>query len=366
MADIRSQISSSKRIWMITDTHLGVRNGSVEWLEIMKEYFYEFFIPLLERESKPGDMLVHVGDVFDSRHSLNLLVMNEGMEIFEKISRIMPIAIILGNHDIYRKLTNDVNSVKILKWIPNILVLEEPEVIRISGKRVLFMPWRSSVEEERKCVESNPADILFCHTDVKGLRFNRNTVIEEGMDLKAVSSFSRVYAGHIHYSQHKGNFRMLGCPYPMTRSDVGNPKGIWMLDLESDKETFFENTHSPKFIRVSFEKILDMEEEEVIGMFRNNFVDVMIDPKWTLSFPFSVFTEDMKGYRKLEFIPRMNSEEEEDVQEGEGGGKIDILEIAAKVVESTSHSDTLKGKLMSTIRNLYERVQKAQEEEVEN
>ncbi len=85
----------------------------------------------------------------------------------------------------------------------------------------------------------------------------------------------------------------------------------------------------------------------------------------TLSFPFSVFTEDIKGYRKLEFIPRMNSEEEEDLQEGEGGGKIDILEIAEKLISTTSHSETLKGKLMTTIRNLYERVQKAKEEEVD-
>lgn len=84
---------------MITDTHFGVRNSSIEWLDIMKEYFYDFFIPLLKREKKEGDFLVHVGDVFDSRHSLNLLVMNEGISVFEEISKVMPIVIILGNHD---------------------------------------------------------------------------------------------------------------------------------------------------------------------------------------------------------------------------------------------------------------------------
>jgi hypothetical protein len=40
---------------MITDTHLGVRNGSIEWLEIMKEYFNDFFIPLLKKEKKEGE-----------------------------------------------------------------------------------------------------------------------------------------------------------------------------------------------------------------------------------------------------------------------------------------------------------------------
>ena len=80
-------LTNHKRAWMITDTHLGVRNGSIEWLEIMKEYFNNFFIPLLKREKQEGDFLVHVGDVFDSRHSLNLLIMNEGITIFEEIAK---------------------------------------------------------------------------------------------------------------------------------------------------------------------------------------------------------------------------------------------------------------------------------------
>ena len=79
-----------KRCFIVSDTHFGVRNSSYEWLDIMKDYFNNFFIPLLKREAKPGDFVMHCGDVFDSRHSLNLLVMNEAMAIFEQIAEIMP------------------------------------------------------------------------------------------------------------------------------------------------------------------------------------------------------------------------------------------------------------------------------------
>lgn len=349
---------------MITDTHLGVRNGSQEWLQITREYFYDFFIPLLKREKKDGDFLIHLGDVFDSRHSLNLFAMNTAIEIFEEISKVMPVVIILGNHDIAKKNTNDVNSVKVLKWIPNVKVYEEPGILEVSGKKLLLMPWRSTHTEEMECIDSNPADFLFCHTDVQGLKFNKNTVISEGLDLSKLKKFRKIYAGHIHYSQHKGNFRMLGCPYPLTRSDINNEKGIWCFNIETEEETFFANTLSPKFIRMTFENILDMHEDDVKKHFNNNFVDIIVDTKWSLNFPFSTFSEDMSGYRKLDFLPRLTNIEDEDGSMIENAStdieQIDILELSSKVIYNTQHSDIIKEKLVSTIKHLYEKVQKNQ------
>jgi predicted phosphodiesterase len=351
---------------MITDTHLGVRNSSVEWLDIMKEYFRDFFIPLLKREKKEGDFLVHLGDVFDSRHSLNLLVMNEGITIFEEISKIMPVVIILGNHDIYKKNSNDVNSVKVLKWIPNITVLEEPEVLKVAGKRLLMMPWRAGHVEELECIKANPADFMFCHTEMQGLKFNKSTTIETGLDFAEIKAFRKVFAGHIHFAQQKSNFRMLGCPYPMTRSDVNNEKGIWCFDIANEEEIYYPNTVSPKFVRMTFERVLELHEDEAKELFRNNFVDILVDPKWSLNFPFSTFSEDMKGFRRLDFVPRLSNVEDEDgmllESEDVDMEKIDILELSEKIIYNTGHSDHIKEKLVSTIKQLYDRVQKAQEE----
>ena len=353
-----------KRAFCIGDTHLGVRNGSVEWLDIMKEYFYGFFIPLLRKESRPGDFLIHVGDVFDSRHSLNLLIMNEGMDIFEQIAKIMPVVIILGNHDVYKRNTNDVNSVKILKWIPNITVFEEPEVIQVQDSKLLFMPCRANHEAELLCVKNNPADYLFCHTDVQGLNFNRNTKIETGISLDELKTFKKIYSGHIHYSQHKHNFRMLGCPYPLTRSDVNNKKGIWVYDFVKEKETFYENTFSPKFMRYQFEHILEMDESEVKKIFDNNFVDLVVDSKWTLNFPFSTFSDDFKGYRKLEFIPKLvETDEDTEMSESDEEStleRVDILELSKRLIENTSHSQAIKDKLISTIKTIYDKVVKTE------
>lgn len=356
-------MSNINRAFIISDTHFGIKNGSAEWLDIQREYFYDFLFPLLRKEYKRGDVLIHCGDVFDSRHSITLFTINFVIEIFEELSKIMPVNIILGNHDIAKKNSNDVNSVKILKWIPNVRVYEEPEIISASGKKLLMMPWRANHQEETECIQKFKADFLFCHTDVQGLKFNRTTEITEGITFDDIKHFRKVFSGHIHYAQNRGNFRMMGCPYPLTRSDVNNEKGIWLFDFQSEEEKFFPNTFSPKFIRVVFEKILEMEEEDAKNLFNNNFVDVLIDQKWTLNFPFSTFYDDVTGYRRLEFVTAIANNDNEDQEEEVGEmGKIDIVELANRLIQNTSHSESIKEKLLNTVKTLYNNVQKSEKE----
>jgi DNA repair exonuclease SbcCD nuclease subunit len=267
-----------KRIIFITDTHLGVRNNSNDWIEIHEDYFKNWFIPLCKKIYRPGDCLVHLGDVYDSRQSLNLRVLNLGIEIFESLSEIYKegIYIICGNHDIYGKNTNEVNSLKSLKWIPGIKIFEEPETIQFGPKKVFLMPWRKDHDAERDVLrEVEEHDYMFCHTDLKGLMFNKFVRIEEGLNYDDMDKFERVYSGHIHYSQNFGKMRMLGSPYQLTRSDTDNPKGITVLDLETGYEEYYDNHYSPKFVRLTFEKVLNSTPDELNPIFKNNFIDIL-------------------------------------------------------------------------------------------
>jgi DNA repair exonuclease SbcCD nuclease subunit len=359
-----------KRAIIVSDTHFGARNSSQEWLEIMKNYFREFFIPLLKREYKPGDFVMHCGDVFDSRHSLNLLVMNDTIDIFEELAQIMPVVVILGNHDIYRRDSNEINSTKSLKWIPNVHIFEEPEILNIADKKILLMPWRKSVEDEAKCIAENDANYLFCHTEIKGLKMGKYTESEHGLNLDMMAKFTRIYSGHIHYTQNSKNFRMVGCPYQMTRSDIGNEKGIWRIDFETGEEKYFANTYSPKFIRILFEKVLEMEISEINDMFTNNFVDILVHPKWSMSFPFSSFSEDLENtYRRLEFIPRTTEVDDQGFYVEDSNVTLenfDVISLAAKVIDISAHDDKLKEALMNTIRKLHESIIKENSMEYEN
>lgn len=353
-----------KRIWFISDTHLGVRTNSREWMEIIDDFFHGMLIPLLKKEAKPGDILVHCGDVFDSRQSINLYVLNKGLEIFEQINQIMPVYMIVGNHDIFMKYSNDINSLKVFKHMSGITIFQEPTIAQLGNKKALFMPWVDSPEELAEIVNTKSADLMFCHTDIKGMSFNKFVKIEEGSDPDVLSKFSRVYSGHIHYAQKFKNVRMLGSPYELTRSDSNNTKSVWMLDLETDEERSFVNNRSPKFVRYKLEWILEQPIEKLQELFYNNFVDILVTPQWSLKFPFAIFAEKFSGYRKIH--PIITSEDGEIMTEDgdiiESYEEINLTKLIERHIEALPYSENVKESLKKFTANLYQETLKELDE----
>ena len=62
------------RIFMIGDTHLGLGypNKYDKWNNIHKNYFDNFLIPYLTSNIKKGDIIIHMGDLFDNRSVIPL------------------------------------------------------------------------------------------------------------------------------------------------------------------------------------------------------------------------------------------------------------------------------------------------------
>ena len=80
------------KIFIIGDSHIGLGypNKEAAWNKVHVEYFNEFLIPLLKREVKEGDIIVHMGDLFDNRNVIAINILNYGMKIVEQISSIAP------------------------------------------------------------------------------------------------------------------------------------------------------------------------------------------------------------------------------------------------------------------------------------
>ena len=347
-----------KRIWFITDTHLGVRNNSNDWIEIIRDYFFNWFFPLVRENYKPGDVLFHLGDFFDSRQSINLKVLNLGIEISEELSKIFKdgIHIIIGNHDSWGKSSNEINSLKSLKWIPGITVYEEPVSLILGGRSFFLMPWRKDHEEDSITLDqANPHDVLCCHTDIRGLQFNKYVLNEEGSDISKFSKFGKVFSGHIHYAQAVGNINMLGSPYQLTRSDMDNNKSIWLLDLDTMTEQRFINNYSPKFKRFYFDQILESTPEELESEFTNNFVDIFIDPMMSIKAPLSILTDILSSQRSLKFHPydpnQANSLSQQIIETD--GRQFQILDFVREYVNNLDETTETKEKLYTSLTKLH-------------
>jgi hypothetical protein len=85
----------------------------------------------------------------------------------------------VGNHDLYNKGSNDINSVRLFGYInKNITVYEKTETLEIGGKKIVFMPWVEKRLDMIKELSNNLGDYLFCHSDLNGCKMHLNCCIE--------------------------------------------------------------------------------------------------------------------------------------------------------------------------------------------
>lgn len=245
------------KIFLIGDTHIGLGypNSVDKWFKVHQEYFSEFLIPLLKREVKAGDIIVHLGDLFDNRNIIPINLLNYGMDVVEEISKIAPLHIIVGNHDLWSKSASEINSVRPFRYIPNVKIYNSSEVIEYNGLRILMVPFIEKRIDQVKIIEENKnCDYLFCHSDLNGCKMHLTSVAHKNsdkIDVDNFKSFSKVRSGHIHLVQSNKNFTFVGSIFQMDRNDTGDQKGIFVIDTNTGEEEFFPNMVSPVFRKFS-------------------------------------------------------------------------------------------------------------------
>ena len=352
-----------KRVWILGDIHFGVRSNSLEWLEMQKEFFENVFIPILKDKVKPGDVLVQVGDTFDNRQSINIKVLSYAVNLFERLGEILPVHIICGNHDIWAKKTNEITSIDSLKWIPNVQIYKDPELMKWHDKNILMMPWRRDPQHESETLSEYPStNIIFCHSEVRGIALNAKVKNMNGSDAHTFDRYEAVYSGHIHYRQNKGKLRMIGVPFQLTRSDSGNAKGFDLVDLTTMEETFFENTSSPQFVKFNLATLYDVPLGDFKERIANNYVDLYVPSKIATHASLSALINRVqKLARKIE--PNIYQEQDiidkdlHDMGAIEGEFKsYDILKLFDSYVNGLNHDDEMKEKIKIELKNTYDKV----------
>lgn len=285
------------KIFLIGDIHLGMSypNNVDKWFKVSQEYFEKFLLPLAKKELNKDDIIVLLGDLFDNRNVVPINILNYAQYLIEELSKICTTHVIIGNHDLYTKSTNDVNTVKLYKYIPNVFVYEEPKEIKYAGKSILMLPWIEKRANQVEILNQHKCDYLFCHSDLNGAKMHLNSVAHKNTDKIDVEDFKRykhVYSAHIHLVQVNKNFTFVGSIHEMDRNDIGNQKGIFILDVENETEKFIPNDISPRF-----KKVYLMCEEDIDSLDKvstKDYIDLYISN--------SLLISNRKLRRKLEIL----------------------------------------------------------------
>jgi len=166
----------------------------------------------------------------------------------------MVMDVILGNHDVYYKNTNQINALSgLLDGWNNIRVIEQPIVQEYDGVNFCLLPWLNpeNIEASLDFVAKAKATHLLGHLELKGFVMHGTQVSEHGLGLEPFKNFELVMSGHYHHKSQQSNTLYLGAPYQMTWNDYGDACGFHIFDTKTRELTFFENPHE-MFVRLPY------------------------------------------------------------------------------------------------------------------
>jgi DNA repair exonuclease SbcCD nuclease subunit len=347
------------KIILISDIHYGIHASNIEWKENIDSYFTNFFFPLLKRENTGKTCVIILGDYFDNRQSLNIDVMISAINTISEMTKIVPVYMIVGNHDLYQKSGLEKHSLICLKRIPNLVIVDSdtPYVINTENdKKITLISWIGDHVNETAVINKykKNSDILLMHAELCGMSYDNGREIAEGAIVK-LGKNCKLYAGHIHKRQvsKSGAMTYVGSPYHLTRSDIGNTKGVYILEDHDDGlvERFVENTFSPKYVKVymSVDKNGNWEIDSDHSIFVNNYVSIELSEETSNIINSGKITEeiiDKYHSKEIKFYP-IHKEiiVDSDVVNTEGNN--DVICVFEKTVNTLEMSDDDIAKLKS-------------------
>jgi len=222
---------------LVTDTHLGLYTDSDLWLDIVLNFFKNITKYCIQNDIK---QIIHLGDFFDNRKSLN----TKTQQTAHRIAKVLELAknldtyIIVGNHDCYYKNQIHPTTLELFKKYSNIHVIDK--ITKLDD--ILLVPWGEIPEN------TQGAKYCFGHFAINGFHMNDSYKCKTGIDSAKFKDFEKVFSGHFHSPSSNKNIVYLGAPYGQTFHDAGGVRGYHIF--ENGKLEFIEYTEAPKFVKI--------------------------------------------------------------------------------------------------------------------
>ncbi len=360
-----------KRWILLGDIHFGVHANSHEWQEIIISYFKDFFIPWLRANVREGDVLGQLGDIVDSGEYMKTEINDGMMDIFEELASILPIVSYVGNHDIYLKYSNEINSVRHLKYIDNIAIYTKGEQLTDAfGHTYFVMPWNSTCEKEREEIEKDNSDYCFAHTFMYGFWYNGQYAPYHIPNTKAKANYiedfkkyKKVISGHIHAPQEKDNVIFLGAICHFNNTDIGtNQRRFGVFDCETEEMEYVYNTISPEFKKITFNKFVNMTTEEANIFVKNNYINVLCPLDVYRRLRIDDINKHLVGYREIKYKSIKEErlmEINEDVH-GKDLNKMEQIDVYSKIpayIDQLDKPDSIKLRAKTYLMAKYKEVE---------
>lgn len=255
---------------LLTDTHFGVKQNSITWLKSQMNFFYEQLIPFIRNE-KELVYIYHLGDLFDSRSSINPFISNEVRNLFDYLAsmeNVYRIFIIGGNHDYYSPNSPDVDSINMtLRGIDKVEIITNGIQMwwdENEDEYDMFVPWFDYYDMPAIEASLNIEGVkrVFIHNDLDNIEPSYRELFKN-VD---------VYSGHIHIPSGYKNLHNLGSCFALNFADANQDRGFYTMNNDGSNLKFHPNLKSIKFKRLYNKEIFASP-----NFGTNDYVELYID-----------------------------------------------------------------------------------------
>jgi DNA repair exonuclease SbcCD nuclease subunit len=343
------------KIALITDTHWGVRNDNQSFLDMINRFHGEVFFPYIKENNI--DTVIHLGDIVDRRKYISYTTLRDMNKNFiEKCqTENLDLHILIGNHDVTYKNTNEVNSMNEL-YNQDVKGYSEAQEVEFDGCKILFLPWinNQNLEQSMRMINGTTAQVVMGHLEIAGCLMQRGMVNDHGLNIDTFKAFDIVMSGHFHTRSITNNIHYLGCPYELTWSDYQDPKGFHIFDTDTRELEFIENPihmfHKVFYddSEMSVEDITNINFDDYTGTLVKVIKQTTDNPYWFDLYMDRLYNSNPVNVQVVDDHMNLNLDDDSDiVNEAE-----DTITILSKYIDGMK-TTVDKKKLDSLMRSLY-------------
>lgn len=236
------------KVALISDSHFGARSDSIIFNDFFYKFWEETFFPYLKENNIKH--VLHLGDVMDRRKFVSYRIAKDFRERFLQPFADMKIELhmLVGNHDIFYRNTNEVNSLTelITGKFPNVHIYQECSEIKFNHTPILMIPWINSENyaDTMEKIKATKAQIAMGHLEINGFEMHAGNYAQGGYDKDLFNKFDLVFSGHFHKKSDDGQIYYLGNTYEITWADYKCPRGFHVFDVKTRELERVVNPHT--------------------------------------------------------------------------------------------------------------------------
>lgn len=329
---------------VFTDIHLGNKNNSRHHNQDCED----FIIWMIEQAHQRGiRKCIFMGDWHHHRATINVSTLNYTVSNLRRINDAFDeVVMLMGNHDLYYREKREIHSIPMANEYKNIRIVNDSMLIEDD---VAFVPWL--VDDEWKKVKDVKCKYMFGHFELPNFYMNALVQMPDHGGLKAedLSKPEKVFSGHFHKRQERGNVIYPGNCFPHNFSDAwDDDRGIMFLDWDGTIE-YMAWPDAPKYRTISLSRLIDKPDEVLQD---KTYCRITLDVGITYeeaNFIKETFAEQY-DLREISLLP---SKKEEHTSDAQQGAEIQVENVDSIVLTQLNaiESDTIKKKMLIDIYN---------------